>query len=607
MPRLRLALAQVNLVVGDLDGNAGRAVDAISAAAAASCDLVVLPELALCGYPPEDLLLRPDFLDGIADRLPDVAAATADAPGLVALVGFAERAGPELFNAVAVCAGGRVRGVTRKRVLPNYAVFDEQRYFDPGVGQDLLWEVAGAAVGVVVCEDGWVPDGPVAALGRGGADVVVHVNASPFHAGKITDRERMLAARAAESGCAQVYLNLVGGQDELVFDGASMVLDAAGSVAHRLASFVEDLSVVDLEIAGTHLRTLPVVELTDSSAADGRSPLPPSVAPRSDEVAEVYGALVLGTRDYIAKNGFSEVVIGLSGGIDSSLVAAVAADAVGPERVHGVAMPSRHSSAHSLTDATELAAALGIDLRTVPIEDAHAAFLDLLSTSLIGPDGAPLEEAALGLTGENLQSRVRAVILMALSNHFGWLVLSTSNKSESAVGYSTLYGDSVGGLAVIKDVPKLLVYRLCRYRNERALAAGAPPPIPQSVLDKPPSAELRPDQRDDQSLPPYEVLDPLLEAYVEDDRSAADLVAAGHDPAVVARIVRLVDVAEYKRRQSPPGLRVTTKAFGKDRRLPITNAYRGAVGGDVSSSGASSSGASSLGAGPGESDRGGQG
>ncbi len=576
MPRLRLALAQANLVVGDLDGNAARAIDAISAAAAADCDLVVLPELALCGYPPEDLLLRPDFLDGIADRLAHVAAATADTRGLVALVGFAERDATQLFNAVAVCAGGRVRGVARKRVLPNYAVFDEQRYFVPGVGQDLLWEVAGAAVGIVVCEDGWVPDGPAAALGRGGADVVVHVNASPFHAGKIAERERMLAARAAESGCAQVYLNLVGGQDELVFDGASMVLDTGGSVVHRLASFVEDLSVVDLEVSGSNPRTLPVVELTGASVADGLAPRPPSVAPRRDEVEEVYGALVLGTRDYITKNGFSEVVIGLSGGIDSSLVAAVAADAIGPDRVHGVAMPSRHSSTHSRTDAAGLATALGIELRTVPIEEAHAAFLGMLSGSLTGSDGAPLAEADLGLTGENLQSRVRAVILMALSNHFGWLVLSTSNKSESAVGYSTLYGDSVGGLAVIKDVPKLLVYRLCRYRNDVAIAGGSVPPIPQSVLDKPPSAELRPDQRDDQSLPLYEVLDPLLEAYVEDDRSAADLVAAGHDPAVVARVVRLVDLAEYKRRQSPPGLRVTTKAFGKDRRLPITNAYRGA-------------------------------
>ena len=575
MSRLRLGLAQVNLVVGDLEGNARRIVESIAVAGEARCDLVVLPELALCGYPPEDLLLRPDFLDGVADRLAAVAAATAEHPGLVALVGFPERSvdrgAARLHNAVAVCADGRVRGVTRKRVLPNYAVFDEQRYFVPGVDQDLLWEIAGAAVGVVVCEDGWVPDGPVAGLGRGGADVVVHVNASPFHAGKVTERERMLAARSAEAGCAQVYLNLVGGQDELVFDGGSMVVDGDGAVVHRLGSFVEQLSVID------NPRTLPLVEVTGSSAAAGLPEQVPTAVPAPEELEEVYDALVLGTRDYVTKNGFTDVVIGLSGGIDSSLVAVIAADALGADRVHGVAMPSRHSSAHSRADAAELAAILGIDIRTIAIEDAHAAFLGMLSTSLTSSDGVPLDEAALGLTGENIQSRVRAVILMALSNHLGWLVLATSNKSESAVGYSTLYGDSVGGLAVIKDVPKLLVYRLCRYRNALAAAAKEPPPIPQSVLDKPPSAELRPDQRDDQSLPPYEVLDPLLEAYVEDDRSAADLVADGHDPVVVARVIRLVDTAEYKRRQSPPGLRVTTKAFGKDRRLPITNAYRGRV------------------------------
>ena len=585
MSRLRLALAQLNLVVGDLEGNTRRVATAIAEAGAARCDLVVLPELSLCGYPPEDLLLRPDFLDGVADRLADVAAATATTPGLVALVGFAEREGSRLHNAVAVCADGRVRGVTRKRVLPNYAVFDEQRYFLPGEGQDLLWEVAGAAVGVVVCEDGWVADGPVAVLGRGGADLIVHVNASPFHAGKVTERERMLAARAAESGCAQVYLNLVGGQDELVFDGGSMVVDGRGVVVHRLGSFVDELAVVDLEVGGTHQRSLPVIEVTGSTAAAGLAGRSPVVVPPPGELAEVYGALVLGTRDYVTKNGFGEVVIGLSGGIDSSLVAAIAADALGADHVHAVAMPSRHSSTHSRTDAAAVAAALGIDLRTIPIEEAHAAFLAMLSTSLTDPDGAALDETALGLTGENLQSRIRAVVLMALSNHFGWLVLSTSNKSESAVGYSTLYGDSVGGLAVIKDVPKLLVYRLCRYRNELAGAVGAPPPIPESVLDKPPSAELRPGQRDDQSLPPYDILDPLLEAYVEDDRSFADLVADGHDPEVVGRVVRLVDAAEYKRRQSPPGLRVTTKAFGKDRRLPITNAYRGVGSGSGSGHG----------------------
>jgi len=564
MSRLRVALAQVNPVVGDLAGNEALVTAAIADATAQHCDLVVLPELVMTGYPPEDLLARPDFVDAALAALHRAAAATT---GCVAVIGFVDRDGDRLYNAAAVCAEGRVRGVYRKRMLPNYAVFDEQRHFTAGTEPLMLWGVAGCAVGVVVCEDAWADDGPVAALGRGGADAVVTINASPFHSGKVAERAHNLARRAAEAGCVQVYVNMVGGQDELVFDGASMVVDAAGQVIHRVTSFESEVSVVDLEVGNPTLATLPVVELTHATAAAAAEVRPPHSALALSETDELYRALVLGTRDYVNKNGFTDVVLGLSGGIDSSLVAVVAADALGPGRVHGVAMPSRYSSQHSVDDAVELSARLGLDLRTVPIEPGHAALLDMLAPSF--------GDAELGLTGENLQSRIRAVVLMALSNQFGWLVLSTSNKSESAVGYSTLYGDSVGGLAPIKDVSKLAVYQLCRHRNDLAATAGAVPPIPVSVLDKPPSAELRPDQRDDQSLPPYEILDPLLADYVERDRSAADLVADGHDPAVVDRVVRLVDAAEYKRRQSPPGLRVTTKGFGRDRRLPITNAYRG--------------------------------
>jgi NAD+ synthase (glutamine-hydrolysing) len=566
MSRLRVALAQVNPVVGDLTGNVAMVVDAIGHAAASNSDLVVFPELVVTGYPPEDLLLRPDFVAAALDALRPVAAATASS-SCVAIVGCVDSEGGRLYNAAAVCAQGRVRGVYRKRVLPNYSVFDEQRYFSAGTEPLMLWGVAGVDIGITVCEDAWVDDGTVARLGEGGADVVVNINASPFHTGKVLEREHNLARRAIETGCPQVYVNLVGGQDELVFDGASMVVDASGKVVHRLESCATGLSVVDLEIPKRQPTVFPVVELSSVSAAAAQPLISPRSAPMPSQTAEVYEALVLGTRDYVTKNGFTDVVVGLSGGVDSTLVATVAVDALGSDHVHGVAMPSRYSSAHSLSDASDLATRLGIDFRTIPIESGHAALLGMLSDSF--------GDAQLGLTGENLQSRIRAVALMALSNQFGWLVLTTSNKSESAVGYSTLYGDSAGGLAVIKDVPKLLVYRLCRHRNDVAAAAGAVPPIPLSVLDKPPSAELRPDQRDDQSLPPYEILDPLLEAYVEGDHSMADLVGRGHDPAVAGRIVALVDGAEYKRRQSPPGLRVTTKAFGKDRRLPITNAYRG--------------------------------
>ena len=561
MPALRLAAAQLDLVVGDLAGNGEQIVSAIRDATAGGCHLVAFPELATTGYPPEDLLLKPAFVAENLSVLDEVASATTTC---AAIVGFVDRGEDgRLHNALAVCAGGAVVGVYRKRHLPNYAVFDEQRYFVPGTDSVALWSIGGVRVGTTICEDAWFADGPVAAAGRAGAELVVNVNASPYHAGKVREREAMLGERAAEAGCPILYVNLVGGQDELVFDGASLLVGADGTVLSRAPQYTEQLWITEIDVPA---RPLPP-EPADVVDVPGPAPLAgPAAVARPAELLgathEVYEALVLGTRDYVEKNGFREVVIGLSGGVDSSLVAMVAVDALGPDRVHGVLMPSRFSSDHSVSDAERLSEALGINRRTIAIEPAHRAFLDMLAPSFDGrePD----------LTEENLQSRVRGVVLMALSNKFGWLVLTTGNKSESAVGYSTLYGDTAGGFAVIKDCRKLLVYELCRDRNRRAGREV----VPESVLTKPPSAELRPDQRDDQSLPPYEELDPIIEAYVERDLTAAEVVAEGHDPEVVRRITRLVDLAEYKRRQSPPGVRITTKAFGKDRRLPITNGFR---------------------------------
>jgi len=576
MGLLRFAAAQLNVVVGDIEGNVERIVDAIKAAEAEGCDLIAFPELAVTGYPPEDLLLKPSFVDDNVDAIRVIAAVTGRT---TAVVGFVDQDGPSLpgarhplFNAVAVCAGGKIVGTYRKRMLPNYAVFDEQRYFTPGTEPMSLYRVAGVRVGVSICEDAWEPGGPIRQLAAGGAELIVNVNASPYHRGKVALREEMLRERAAEARCIITYVNLVGGQDELVFDGASLIVDAAGAVMARAVQFEEQVFVADLDVPARDavVEALPALLVSDQSIARSSdatpSPLTPTSAPLP-AVREVYEALVLGTRDYVTKNGFREVVIGLSGGVDSSLVATIAVDALGADRVHGVLMPSRYSSDHSLTDAEALARNLGIDHRVIAIEQAHAAFVDLLASSFEG--------LAPDLTEENIQSRVRGVLLMALSNKFGWMVLTTSNKSESAVGYSTLYGDSAGGFAVIKDVPKLLVYELCVERNERAIADVGHELVPPDVLTKPPSAELRPDQRDDQSLPPYEVLDRIIEAYVEQDRTLTDLLEDGaFDADVVRRICRLVDLAEYKRRQFPPGPRITTKAFGKDRRLPITNRYR---------------------------------
>jgi NAD+ synthase (glutamine-hydrolysing) len=569
VPRVRLAAAQLDLVVGDIDGNVDRMLDAYERADAAGCDLVAFPELSLTGYPPEDLLLRPSFVAHCAESLEKFAARTGRT---AAVVGFPE-VQRDLANAAALCAHGRVQGVYRKHLLPNYAVFDEQRYFAASTVDGPLFVVAGVRVALTICEDAWSPNGPIITQAAGGAELVVNINASPYYAGRLHERDAMLATRAADASVPVLYVNLVGGQDELVFDGASMLFDETGRLVARARQFDEDLLVVDVDVRPAfrrrlldprgRSRTASLPEIAVSEARLGEHHEEPRVEPLLPPVQEVYEALVLGTRDYVRKNGFSDVLIGLSGGIDSSLVAAIAVDALGPERVVGVLMPSRFSSDHSITDAELLATNLGIRTVTVPLEPAHAAFIDMLAPTFEGTEP--------GLAEENLQARIRGTLLMTMSNKFGSLVLTTGNKSEIATGYSTLYGDMAGGFSVIKDVPKMLVYALSRDRNERALK----PVIPESVLEKAPSAELRPDQKDSDSLPEYEVLDPVVEGYVEDDLSISELEAAGHDSEIVRRVARLVDRNEYKRRQAPPGVRVSPKAFGKDRRLPITNRWPG--------------------------------
>ena len=575
MTRLRIALAQINPKVGDLDGNVAKICAAYDRAEAEGCDIVAFPELAITGYPPEDLVLKPGF---VADNLAALGKVAARTGRCAAVVGYVA-ADRDLYNAAAVCAGGEVKGTYRKRLLPNYAVFDEARYFTPGDESDPyeLYVIGGVKVGISICEDVWSPTGPLAEQAAGGAELNININGSPFHAGKAGTRERMLATRAADASCALAYVNQVCGQDELVFDGGSMVFDADGNLVARAALFEEEFLVADVVIEPVYRKRLldprgrrteqpmRLVTISDQPVSHD-APVPARLAEPLSPDAELYEALVLGTRDYVRKNGFTDVVIGLSGGIDSTIVACVAVDALGADHVHGVSMPSRYSSDGSKSDAYDLAERLGIDCRTVAIEPGFAAYLEMLAPSFEGRDA--------DLTEENLQSRIRGTTLMALSNKFGWMVLTTGNKSEMAVGYFTIYGDSVGGYAVIKDVLKTRVYDLCRHVNVRAAQQGRGTIINESVLTKPPSAELRPDQRDDQSLPPYEVLDPILELYVEDDRTTGEIIELGHDEAIVRRITRLVDINEYKRRQCPPGVKVSTKAFGKDRRLPITNGYR---------------------------------
>ena len=598
VPQIRIALAQVNSTVGDLDGNSAAVVDWTARAAAAGARIVVFPEMMLTGYPVEDLALRGSFVDGSIDALDRTAARLAQAGlgGIAVVVGYLDRKPGMLprvglpsgapLDAAAVLYAGRAAVKSAKHHLPNYGVFDEFRYFVPGDVLPVLRIASGSGepvdVAVVVCEDLWQEGGPVAVAKQAGAALLVVPNASPYERGKGTDRVELCLHRAAEAGAALAYVNMVGGQDELVFDGDSIVVDAGGAVVARGPQFEEALVVVDLALpaAGPAVAdgdtvadardgstmtirrvTLPPLPAPAPPAGDpGAGSAPRALWPRLDDLAEVYSALVLGVRDYVGKNGFNSVILALSGGIDSALTATIATDAIGANRVHVVLMPSEYSSPHSITDAEELVKRQGVRARTVPIAPIVDAFDDKLHLT--------------GLAEENLQARVRGMILMSLSNAERHLVLTTGNKSELATGYSTLYGDSAGGFAPIKDVPKTLVWELAKWRNQRAEQAGEDQPIPENSITKPPSAELRPGQLDSDSLPEYLALDKMLDDYVEKDLGAAELLAAGHDPATVERVIGLVDHAEYKRRQYPPGPKISPKNFGRDRRLPITNRWR---------------------------------
>jgi NAD+ synthase (glutamine-hydrolysing) len=573
---LRVALAQLNSTVGDLGGNAEKIVDWIGKARRQKADLVVFPELALTGYPPEDLLLKPSFIRDNLRRLEEVVAATRD---IAVVVGFVDL-DLDIYNAAAFIYDRELKGVYHKVYLPNYGVFDEERYFQRG-RRSPIFELGGVRIGVSICEDAWYPAGPVSLQAQSGAELLVNINGSPYHKGKRQTRETMIATRAMDSRAFMAWVNLVGGQDELVFDGNSLVFGPEGDLIARAGSFSEELLVADLDIGSvfgerlhdTRLRREaqgPIhveLEVTDVPITDQPRPAPQGrrLAPVTQPLegaAEVYQALVVGTGDYLRKaSPFQKAVLGLSGGIDSALTAAVAVDAIGADNVTGVLMPSRYSSRESLEDAGALAEAFGIKTMEMPIELAHHAFEKTLEAAFKG--------TRAGVAEENIQARVRGVLLMALSNKFGWLLLTTGNKSEVATGYCTLYGDMAGGFAVLKDIPKTLVYELARYRNS---VNGQV--IPERILAKPPSAELRPGQKDSDSLPPYEVLDPILEAYVEDDRSFEELVAAGYPADVVKRVIQLVDASEYKRRQYAPGVKITPRAFGRDRRMPITNRYR---------------------------------
>ena len=550
---MRLALAQINPTVGDVDGNAAKVAEWIGRARDEGADLVVFPELCIPGYPAEDLYLKPHFLRANQRAVEELAAA---AQGITALVGFAEPAGEaadfrRAHNSTAVLADGRIETVYRKNRLPNYAVFDEQRYFVPG-SEPATIEAGGLTVGLTICEDVWVEGPPAQAEAGQGARLIVNPSGSPYHRGKGREREEMFAARSRAYGTYFAFCNLVGGQDEIVFDGQSLVTAPDGSVIARATQFEEELLVSEVP----HGEPGPLAD------------------PLSD-LDEVYSALTLGLRDYVGKNGFKHVGLALSGGIDSALVALVAADAVGPERLTCVVMPSPHSSAATQQDARDIAANLGCELLEIAIEPVMESFEQALSGYLDEPEAAvprdPTKPSEPDLTAENIQARIRGNLMMALSNRHGWLVLTTGNKSEMSVGYATLYGDMAGGFAVIKDVPKQLVYALTRRRNERAGREL----VPASVIERAPSAELRPDQRDEDSLPPYDLLDRILEAYVERDEGREEMIAAGMPAETVDEVIRLVDRAEYKRRQAAPGIRITPRAFGKDRRLPITNRFGG--------------------------------
>ena len=582
-------MVQMNPTVGDLDGNVRRIIGWLREANKAKPDLVVFPELAITGYPPEDLLLKPQFVADNRRALSEVIRACRDC---VAVVGYVGQGSPtglregaasvlpagrhELYNAAAVVADRRLVATYAKWYLPNYGVFDESRYFNPGRRLPLV-TVKGTVVGVNICEDIWLPEGPTRGQANAGAEVIVNINASPFHVGKSRTREQMLATRARDNGVILTYTNTVGGQDELVFDGNSVVMDQTGEVIARANGFVEDLLVVDLNVEA----------VARTRAAEGRKPglsrkaaapidrivlkgrpqtrrarIVASIERLADPLDEVYRALTLGVRDYVTKNGFKQAVIGLSGGIDSALTAVIAVDALGPDNVLGVFMPSPYTSLESREDTQELVRRLGIELKTLPITPPFQSYLETLKPAFAGTN--------VDTTEENLQARIRGNLLMALSNKFGHLVLTTGNKSEMSVGYATLYGDMAGGFAVIKDVPKTMVYELAKRRS-----GGRSAVIPKRIIDRAPTAELRPDQKDEDSLPPYPVLDPILKAYVEDDRSVEEMVEMGFDRKTVVRVVGLVDRSEYKRRQAPVGIKITHRGLGKDRRMPITNKYRG--------------------------------
>ena len=572
MRRFRVSLAQINPTVGDVEGNTRRIVDGIAQARALGADLVAFPELAVTGYPPEDLLFKSAFIEANLAALADV---TKAARGLTAIVGFVDRR-QDLFNAAAVIHDGALAGVYHKQFLPNYGVFDENRYFQAG-REASVFSIGTTSVAVNVCEDLWYPTGPTTPQALAGAELIVTINGSPYHAGKAHFRERMIATRAADDVVWLAFVNMVGGQDELVFDGASVIVDPHGRTMARGRQFVEELVTADLDLDAVFRARMQDSRRRKETLDAARAPLisapplrerperPPISAPLAEplpRVDEVFQALVVGTRDYVRKNGFKRVVIGLSGGIDSSLVAAVAVEALGRENVTGVTMPSPFSSRGTRDDARRLAKNLGIEFMRLPITPVFKGFLKALAEPFKG-----LKE---DVTEENIQARIRGTLLMGLSNKFGWLVLTTGNKSEIAVGYSTLYGDMAGGFAVIKDVPKTLVYELSRHVNARA----GKPVIPESVLERAPSAELRHEQKDQDTLPPYDVLDAILEAYVEESRGVADLIADGFAPEIVRKVVRMIDTAEYKRRQGPIGVKITPRAFGRDWRLPIVNRFR---------------------------------
>jgi NAD+ synthase (glutamine-hydrolysing) len=573
----RLALAQINPTVGDIEGNVERIRRAIADGRQQGAEIVAVPELAITGYPPEDLLLRRAFCHASREAAGALASQT---EGLVVIVGFVDWQDGDAYNAAAIMADGRWVDTYHKQRLPNYGVFDEQRYFAAG-RQVPIYHAGSLVFGVSICEDIWYPGAPLDAMALGGAELCININASPYYIGRGADRERMIATRAADNLIAIAYVNAVGGQDELVFDGNSVVFDAEARLVARGPQFVEDLLVVDVDLDEVLQRRLheprrraelqhrgghvdvEQVELGFAPKLNTRRDLLAPIATPMIREEEAWTALVVATRDYIRKTGFSEALIGLSGGVDSSVVAAIAVDAIGAENVVGVSMPSRYSSEGSKDDARALAASLGIRYITIPIEPAHAAMLGMMADAFEGTEPGTAEE--------NIQARQRGNVLMSLSNKFGWIVLTTGNKSEMATGYATLYGDMAGGYAVVKDVPKTLLYDLARWRNRKAGCEL----IPETVLTKPPSAELRPDQLDQDSLPPYEVLDPILEAYVEDDRTFDEILAMGFDPPTVRRVIQMVDRNEYKRRQAPPGVKITPRAFGRDRRLPLASKYRG--------------------------------